>query len=295
MIARTSDEAYEEYLKLKGIEEKLGMQNQGLNLLGNSVESERFFIKIQKVKSINLQEVSSKMVLNTNLPFSDWRYGSREISVEGFLQQLKEFVLIPRYKFLVQYNRKIGNKASWYDLPKLREFDIKFETIDFKIGEQANGEMGFDFVAVVKEILSLQREATEKEAEDFERFRFLIEEIDNLSRQLPTKSNYYSWSRRDETLEITIDKKSYNSKLQNVEVELNQLCKKYPFLKMPRLSYQEIISKLSFEDWKSENEAECEDEWSNFDDDEKGEHEGDFECFLRFCYGHYSDSNNFDE
>lgn len=300
MLAKTSSEAYNEYQRLRRVEEKLEKENRGLNIINADkfFKPERFCIEIKKVSKVNLMRTSSKIVINTDFPFANWSYSYGDISIEDFLQQLKEWVSTPGYKFFIQHNRKRDNKASWWELPKFKKFDIQFEDVDFDIGKEAQHEinlMGFDFIEEVKKLLSQQREATEKEAEDFERFRFLLEEIDNLKRQLAKPNGYYYSQRKDETFKIIIDKKSYNTKLGKVGQELKKLCEKYSFLKMPSLSYQKIIKKLSFEDWKAENEVEAEDEWSNFDDDDKEEHDGDFEGFLKWCYEHYLEHSDFDE
>ena len=152
-----------------------------------------------------------------------------------------------------------------------------------------------DFIGEIKNLLSKQREATDKEAKDFERFRFLLEDIGNLKRQLPKTDTYYYDSERDKTFNISIDKVTYNDKLNKIEVELIRLCKKYSFLEMPTISYKEILRRLNFEDWKSENNVEFEDEWSNFDDEEKEEYDGDFENFLKWGYDEYLLNNDFDE
>ena len=189
---------------------------------------------------------------------------------------------------------------SWWGLPEFRKFDIQFEVIDFDIGEEAQQELtlrGCDFVKEIKKLLSQQREATDEEAKDFERFRFLLEEKDNLKRQLP-KSNdgYYSYDyKKDDTFKITIEKKTYNQKLEKVEQELKKLCKKYSFLEMPDVDYEKVVKRLSFKDFKAENITEIEENWAEYDDDEKEEYNGDFESFLKWCYEDYLESEDFDE
>lgn len=294
----TSEEAYDEYQRLKLLEEKLKRDNRGFSLICSDNNSNHFRIEIKKHSDINLAETKSKIVINSDFPFVDWRYSYGEIDVEGFLKALEEWVLIPRYKFFIQYNRKADNKASWYNLPKFRKFDIKFEDVVFDIGKQAQEEinlLGFDFVKSVEKLLLKQREATDEEAKDFERYKLLLEEVGNLERKIPKSNEYCYGEKKDGTLKITIDKKTYNSKLKKVEIELDRLCKKYSFLEMPTLRYQEILRRMSFEDWKLENEADAEDEWSNFDDEDKDEHDGDFEAFMKWCFDRYLEDNDFGE
>jgi len=296
----TSDEAYSEYQRLKLIEEKLKRENRGFSLVcSNYSNANHFYIEIKKYSDVNLVETKHKIVINTNFPFADWRYSYNEMNVEGFLKELGEWVLIPKYKFFIQYNRKADNKASWYDLPKFRNVDVKFEDVVFDIGEQAQEEinlLGFDFVEAVKKLLLKQREATEEETKDFERYKLLREEVGNLERKIPKSTNGYCYSgKSDETLKIVIDKKTYNNRLKKVEIELNGLCEKYSFLEMPTLRYQEFVRRMSFEKWKAENEADAEDEWNNFDDNDKEEHEGDFEVFMKWCFNRYLEDNDFDE
>jgi len=299
MITQTSDEAYSEYQRLKRIEEKLEKGNRGLNIINADkfFKPKRFSIEVLKVSEANLLEVKSKVQVNTNFPFRDWRYSYGEMGVQDFLNQLKEWVSTPKYKFLIIHNRKRDNQASYWDLPKFKEYNVQFEEVDFNIGKEAQHEInlkGFNFVEEVKQLLSEQREATEEEAKDFERFRFLIEELDSLKRQVP-RSNYTCYNS-NQTLNITIDKKDYNEKLKKIELEFTKLCKKYPFLKMPTIDYKEIIRELSFEDWKANgNKDEAEDEWSNFNDETKEEYEGDFENFLKWCYDEYLENNEFDK
>lgn len=299
MITKTSDELWIEYQKAKKLEEKLDRRNRGLNILNADkfFKPDKFFIEVKKEVELNLVNHSSKLVVDTDFPFCDWKYGYGEINPEYFLQQLKEWISIPRYNFFLQHNRKRDNKASWINLPKFRKVDIQFEDIDFRIGEQAQHDinlLGFDFIKTVKKLLSQQREATDKEAKDFERFKFLLEEIENLERQIPKRNEYSYYQKKDRTIKITIDKKTYNEKLKIVEQELKKLCKKYSFLEMPKIDYEEIPKKLSFKDWKAENGIEANDNWVDFDDEEKEEYDGDFENYLKFCYEYYIENTDFD-
>ena len=208
---------------------------------------------------------------------------------------------MPRYNLLIQHNRKADNKYSWWNLPKFHTIFIEFESIDFEIGKEALHEinlMGFDFVGEVKKLLLQQREATEDEAKDFERYGLLLERIKNLKRHLERSTSYsYSYDNRvdNRTLKFTIDKKTYNQELDEVEKEFLKLCKKCSYLKMPDIEYQDIKKRLSFEDWKLHEGEEAEDDWNDLDDEEKDEYDRDFDCYLKKGYEGYLESNDFDE
>jgi hypothetical protein len=301
MEAKTSQQAYEEYQKLKNLEEKLEKNNRGLNIVNSDkfFKPSRFFINVKKISKVNLKEVSSKISVNTNFPFADWTYSYGDVGVEGFLNQLKKWALTPRYNYLIQHNRKRDNQASSWDLPKFKNFEIKFEEIDFDIGEEAQHEinlMGFDFILEVKNLLSQQREATDEEAEDFEKFKTLVEEIDNLKRQLPSSSSYYSYGQdKDNSLKITISAEDYNSKLKIVETELKTLCKKYSFLKMPSINYKEIKVQVKFEDWIKEHDSKIRESWDNFDDSDREDWDGDFNSYAQNCFENYDGEDSSDE
>ena len=245
MIAKTSSEAYEEYQRLIKIEEKLEKANYGLNILNASsvLKPRKFYIEVKNIRKGNLVTATQFIDVKTDLPFSSWSYRFEACGIKEFIQELADWVSIPRYEFFVQHNRKYENKISLWDLPKFRVSDIKFEDVDFDIGEEAEKEikkMGFDFKEEVKNILSQQREANKQEGKDFERFVFLSEEIDNLKRQIGTRTNYGWSSGGDETLKITLDKEIYNKRLIKIKEELEALCEKYSFFKMPSIYLEDV-------------------------------------------------------
>ena len=171
MMNQTSEKAYSEYQKIRLIEEKLEKQNRGLNIINADkvLKSKRYYIEILKFSKINLLEESSSIILKTDFPFSDWRYHYNGMSIKDFLHELKKWVSIPKYNFLIQHNRKRDNKVSSWDLPEFRNLNILFENIDFNFGKLADKEVNLeDFTKKVKELLSQQREATDKEAKAFE-------------------------------------------------------------------------------------------------------------------------------
>lgn len=300
MEAKTSSQAYQEYLGCLRIEEKLEKGNRGCNLLNASKFKEKFFISIKKLGKRTLIDSRDWLVVNSNLPFADsWRYNYGEVDVEEFLKQLEKWVLIPKFSFFLSHNRKRDNQVSSWELPSFRKKNIEVSEIEFRIGKKAEHEIklkGFDIVGTIKNILSKQRDSTNQESLDFERFKLLIENIDNLERQLPTSSNYYGYgSKKDDTLKITIDKKTYNKNLKIIDEELLKLCKKYPYLKMPDIDYQDIKKRLSFEDWELHNKEEAEEDWSDLEDEEKDDYDGDFDCYLQKGYESYLEYNDFDE
>ena len=260
MIAQTSSQAYEEYQKLRDMEDRLKKNNRGLNLCNSEelLKPKKYFIEVKKISSINLVKTSSKVIVNSDFPFCDYGYYGREINLTDFLKQLEKWVLIPRYELFIQHNRKMENKASDWDLPKFRNSDIKFEDVNFDIGKEAQHEinlLGFNFIGTIKKLLLLQREATDEEARDFERHKLLVEEVDNLKRQVKTSNGYYSYNREeDNTFKIILDDETYNSKLKKVEEELISLNKKYSFLKIPSIHYKEEDDEE--EDYEDEDEEE---------------------------------------
>jgi len=64
---------------------------------------------------------------------------------------------------------------------------------------------------------------------------------------------------------------------------------------MPDIDYKDLNLKLSFENWKLHNAVDSEDEWSEFDDEEKEEFDGDYENYLKQGYESYLEYNDFDD
>ncbi len=297
MEIQTSEEAYKTYQKLKDIEENVNKQNRGLSLLGSTQFKKSYFISVVKEVEINLLEKKERIVVETNI--FGWRYGySGNYSIKEFLEELKKYLATPSYKFLIQHNRRMENKIDMSWKTKFRTDDFNFDELIITLGEEAETEINFfDFVNAVRTIVDNKKEPTEKEQEDFEKFSYFCNRIEDLNRQFKSSNNSYSsyGQPRDNTLKISISKKEYNLKLKDVEKELLKLCKKYPFLEMPSIDYEEINVKKSFEDWKVINKDENEEDWDYLSDEDKEEYEGDFECYSKQFYEQYLEDSEFDE
>ena len=288
----TSDEAFEEYQRLKLIEEKLEKGNCGLNLLNSSKFNPDYYISIKKIEKRTLVDSREWLVVNTNLPFADnWRYFQDEVGVEEFLGQLKEWVSIPRFEFFLRYNRKRDNQVSSWNLPSFRKRNIEFSEIKFSIGKEAEHKVkleGYDIMGTIKDLISKQRESTKEESFDFKNFKLLLEKKGDLDRQKKPTSNYgYGYNeKKDSSIPFLLDDKTYNSKLQVVEKEMKKLCKKYNFLELPTFYYVEIKKIISLKSWKKKNEEEMREDWDS-EDTEKDSYDGNFDSYLEERYNLY--------
>ncbi|KKL55302.1 hypothetical protein LCGC14_2256760 [marine sediment metagenome] len=284
----TSEQAYEEYQRLQKVEEKLSRGNSGLNLLNSSKFKPNYFISIKKVGKRTLIDSRDWLVVNTNLPFSDWRYNFGEVGVEEFLKELEEWVSIPKFDFFLCHNRKRDNKVSFWELPSFRKHKIEVSEIEFRIGKEAEHEIklqGYDIVGTIKDLILKQREPTPKESSDFEKFKLLLEKKDDLKRQRKPKSDYgyYSYDKpKDDSIPFILDDESYNSKLKIIEKEMKKLCNKYSFFKLPDFNYIEIKEEISFDDWFKENEEELRETWDS--EIEKEDYDGDFNSYVEDCF-----------
>ena len=149
MEAKTSSQAYDEYQKLRRLEEKLEKENRGMNLLNPLRFKEKFFISIKKIGKRTLIDSRDWLVVNSNLPFADsWRYKYGEVGVEEFLEQLEMWVLIPRFSFFLCHNRKRDNQVSFWELPSFRKKNIEISEIEFRIGKEAEHEIKLRFLAL---------------------------------------------------------------------------------------------------------------------------------------------------
>lgn len=295
MIA-TSQEAYEQYIKLKILEEKNRKNNAGLNLLNAEKFKPNYFISVSLVQEVNILGSKEGIVVNTNLSLGGYGY-HRDMHPEDFFEQLKAFVQVPKYKFFIQYNRKRDNKLGWYELPEFRKENLVLDEIKITIGDRAKQELeklGFNFLERVKFFLSQQKEPTARQQKDFERYQALVYKVYDLKRQYGHKSsNYYGYGQEvDSTIKISLDDVSYNEKLKETEDELKKLCKKYSFLKMPRVEYVKIVEPVNIKDWREEHEEELKESWENLDDETKSEnYEGDFERYVDECFNNWEEDS----
>jgi len=263
-------------------------------MIGDKPQKDFYFIKVLKKGKISITETIEKVIVKCNLPFTDYSYGWEDVNVEKFMEDLREWVNKPCFKFFIINNRKDKNKASYWDLPKLRKQVIHFEEVKIDVGEQAKKDIDEEkFKQEIKDILSEQRNATEEEEKAFNKFALLVEKKGNLKRLLPKNNDgyYYSSNKKDETPKITINKEEYNSKLELIKKEFEKLCEEYSILEIPRLDFEEINELMSFKDWRLECEEDYEESWSDdFDDEGKEQYNGNFEEFLGVHYDNYVDN-----
>jgi len=241
---KTSGQAYEEYQKLRVVEDKLMRENKGLNLINSQESKPTFSIHLYKEVEGNLLTMTSSICVNSNLPFMSWNF--QNVSVNEFFKKFVEFVELPVFKRFIKLNRRQENQLSSYGQPKFRENIIDIKDIDISFGDECLKEMDKDFASNIKQqisdILDEQRIANEQETKDFTRYFFLSERIDDLKRQ-GKESSYggynYGRSPSKETLKIIMPDEEYNEKLKLVEDELKSLNKTYEFLELPRFDYKE--------------------------------------------------------
>jgi hypothetical protein len=243
MENRTSQQAYEEYQRLKIVEEKLSRDNKGINLLSPQKSSTTFRIRLYKKVEGNLKTMTSKIVVNSNMPFMNWNF--QNVSVDKFFEEFEQFVKLPIFKRFIKLNRRQKNQLGGWRLAKFRENIIRIEDVDISVGEQCSAQMSVGditlFMNRIKKLISKQRFATESEEKDFNRYFFLRERVDDLERQIKKKSySYYDTDKgKDKTIKITLTDEEYNGKLKLVEDELIELNKKYEFLSLPKFDYKE--------------------------------------------------------
>jgi hypothetical protein len=240
MENRTSQQAYEEYQRLKIVEEKLSIDNKGINLLSPQKSSTTFNIRLYKKVEGNLKTMTSNIVVNSNMPFMNWNF--QDVSVDKFFEEFEQFVKLPIFKRFIKLNRRQENQLGGWRLAKFRENIIRIEDVDISVGEQCSAQMSVGditlFMNRIKKLISKQRFATESEEKDFNRYFFLRERVDDLERQIKKKYSYSCDRDKDETIKITLTDEEYNGKLKLVEDELTELNKKYDFLSLPEFDYR---------------------------------------------------------
>ena len=299
MEVQTSDEAYEVYRKLKDREERVSKQNRGLTLLNADKFKPNFFISVLKKIDLNLLEKEEEVVVDSNVLSYDY-YSYEGMSIKDFLRKFKGYMSIPVYDFRTQFNRRRENKVDFYYKCKFRKKDFEFEDVKITIGEQAKDyvdSLDFNFIEEVKKIIKNKKKVTEREIKDFERFSFLYNRVEDLGRQVKQShySNYSYGHDTDRTLKISITAEEYNQKLKEVEEELKILCKKYSYLELPRFDYIKIVEPITFEDWIKEHKSEVEDSWSEFDDEQKEDWDGDFDSYAESCFENFDEDEGYDE
>ncbi len=286
-----STELYQKYVKAKIQEERLAKINKGRNLLNADNFKCPYYISLNLEVRGTLLEMERAIKIHSNFPFSSWGYNDE--GVKDFLKKFEDYLSIPRYKQFLISSRRKENKISDYSdsTPDLRDKQILFEDIDIQIGEEAQKELTkkkIDFNKSIKVLLLKQREATEEEGKDIEKFYLLLARRKDLRRQHLSK-NYSAIFRvgkeADYTMPIGLSDLEYNEKLKEIKEDMEALCKKYSFFKLPNFQFVEIKEEETLESWKKENLNELEETWNNFDDDEKqDDYEGNFDKYVEMCF-----------
>lgn len=256
----TSTKAYEEYQRLRLMEERVNKNNRGMTLFGQS-QSESLYIKVRKIVEGNLLETKKVIVVDSNLPFARYSYHYNDTTITEFLKQLDNFVKIPIFKNFIVHNRKYDNKISDWDLPKFRDYKIEMDEIEITFGEEACKDIDVEgFKKSVSIALKKQKEVSPSQEKEFNRYVLLLNKIKDLGRQKKESSyggySYGSYESKS-TIKISISNEEHDKKLSEIENELKKLKKKYSFLEIPNIYYQ-----------KKEDEEEDDDD---YDDDEECE------------------------
>lgn len=294
---KTSEDAWEEYQKLKLIEEKAKKLNRGGTLLNPNVERKQYFIKLLNEKIPNILKTKERILVDNNLPITSyynmyWR-DDNERGTDNFLEELEKWARKPKYEFLTKFNRKSENKP-YMSSDYFRKETILPEDVTITIGKEANKKIDVKkFKSEVARILKLQRNPTQKENVDYERFWFLLNELEALKNR--TKERYGYYDTKDRTLKIRLGKKEYNQKLKSMSDEFEQLEKKYPFLQKPSIYIEEPKKKPTFEEFKDDSEEDLEEAWYELGEEETKEYNEDYDKFCEAKYDEFLETNDFDE
>jgi len=238
---KTSEQAYEEYQRLRVVEDKLRRDNKGLNLINSQKSSPTFSIHLFKKVEGNLLTMKSEILVNSNLPFMNWNF--QNVSIDEFFEKFEEYVKLPIFKRFIKLNRCQENKLSGWGLTNFREDIISIKDIDISFGEECLKQVSEGDIVLfknrIKTILSKQHLYTESESKDFTRYFILCEKAQDLRRQVKSSNNYCYDRNNDKSIKMTLSDEEYNNKLKLIEDELKALNKKYEFLSIPRLDYKE--------------------------------------------------------
>lgn len=281
------------------MEQKLDEKFKGGLLDTERFKKPEFFIFVGKKGVTNLLGTKEEFFVKSNLPFFiDWRYSDEEEKIEKFLKELKEWTALPKYKFLSKFNRREENKPSTYSLAEFREIFIDFNFVEVQFSQFLPEDFKTEFFRKTREIFALQRDATDEEAKDFERYWYLLNHMESIKLLIGKSHNQYScYSDRDkdDTMQITITKQEYNNRLMDMAQEFKKLNKKYPFLGIPQIYLAEIKKKPTYVKFKKENTDELQESWDELSDEEAKEFDGDFETFCRQQFETYLEAYDFDE
>jgi len=273
----------------------LEKRNQGFNFFNIKPKNKKYYIEVMLLIDLNLKEKTSRLVVRTDLPFTDYSYRydnpyDKEDKIKDFLKEFREWAKQPYYIYK-NLNRKNPVGSYTLSISGLRKEKISFAEINFIIGELAEEYIKniylMDFKEEIKKIIALQREATREEKRAVKRWIYLKEKIKRLEEFVGKDRSEYSYSYRedkDKTLKIPLTKKEYNKKLKVIEKEIRELAKKYPsFFNVSEsdFKYFKIVKKKSYEVWKKENLEELKEYYEEDEDYSFEEHcQSNYENYL---------------
>lgn len=300
MEIRTSSEIYEEYQKARELEDKLRRANRGMNLLnsGSFGKPEMFYIKVAKAATQNLIGKEEKVYVMSNLPFISWEYSRKDKGVNDFFKDLNRWVSIPLFIASATFNRRRENLYDRWNGPRFREIDIMPSQLTISIEEAALEELRehkIDFRSLVGGLLAKQKDATPEEAAYFRRFTMFLETLNDLKRQVKQKRSEYSYGPpQDETIRISIGPDGYNEQMSALAHEMKIICKKYPFLSMPRIEFLQKKKAPSMGSFLKSNKDELQGAWDELDAGGKDGFDGDFREFCKFQFNEWKEENDMD-
>jgi hypothetical protein len=283
-------------------------EQNGKNLV--SKKESFFYIKLGLSISKNLEETESKLNISTNLPFSSYCwYGYNYSDVDGkgirdFLDELEEWCKKPQF----HPTHGLRLRANRINLPSFRKAKIPFESIKIEVGEKAQKYLEMRMIPDIKgEIkcrIAMQKKATEKEDVASTRYIKLLEELAQLNYQVegsPSKYYQYGDFRAKAKKLDTLKKQEFNLIAKQIQAELNDLSKKFPFLDKRKVDTYEITKKPTMAVWLESGgqygdqnvEDELQDNWDN--DDDRDENYPDFESYCEEQYNNFLECSDFDE
>jgi len=285
---------------------RLNKWNKGWNLINISdkkEEAKRYHVDVYLKVEMNLVETKAEAIVKSNLPFVDWRYHYDESEPKSFLNDFKEWSLVPVYnpRRYNRSNRYFGNErqVQYGEHPFMRQKNIDFQQIDVTIYPEAEKYMekvlvlpAEQFRREIKSICKLQRTASDEESKDFDGYMALMESINDLKAFAGKKVSEYSYRSYDsqKLLSLNISKKEYNNRLSGIEKELKQLIQKYPFLKKAEdVSYFDLKQKTTEKEWIQQNKQELQEGY------EANDGEATFKEYCHDSYECWLESGDFDD
>lgn len=255
--------------------------NNGHNFYNLKHKDKKYFIEVMLESTIDLLNKDESIIVKTDLPIksSDWRY-EREFDIVDFLKEIKDFVKKPFIKINTA-NRK-NTISSWKlgDIEdNFRNENLNVSDLKIVVGELAKNKLKYNFEKKIKEILALQKTATDKRIQErVNRFFELKEKILFLEDFVgKSKNDYYnSYDRKkDDTIKLSITTLEFNQQLKEIEKEIKGIAKELNIERIGDFDYLPIQKEISYDEWLKinkddlkENFEECNDEseYKNFNE-----------------------------